>query len=265
MFSILNRLVYKNEIVGLRILVECSEESGEEEILDLDMDLVYKYEIDYEGYSVEQLEVIEIDGIYATEDEHSQGIFIEDVQDFYKNRENFIKDIYENFEDGNISMGIRFEELTDCEYCPFRGDSEYCYSSADYESPCIIHPEFSFRELQSNVNRGRYYEEQQIEKEQEKRKQKEKKDKIRKAKAQATRIRNRDLTSKINDLRKQKKAYEEYLSMRRNALSVNKLFGYTESKDEITGLNIYEEKIREIDDKIEVLISERNNRNKSYR
>lgn len=264
MYSVLNKLAFKNELIGLRILVECSAETDKEEILDLDMDLVYQYEIDYEAYDVEQLEIIERKGVYATEQEHQLGVFVRNTQDFYTNRENFIKDIYENIDDRGISLGIKLGDLSDCDFCPFSDNPEFCSTHGGAEPPCAMYQEMSFREYEDSCVKSRYCYEKRMEEKRIERERKEEKARIKKAKARASRIRNYDLTKKISVLRKQKKALQEFLSMRECMSAVNSMFGQ-ESRDEITGLTIYEEKIRGIDEEIERLVKQRKERNKQNR
>lgn len=264
MFSILNRLVYKNEIIGLRILIEQSMESDKEEVLDIDMDLVLRYEIDYEAELVEQLEITEAKGVLATREEHETGNYVLNAEDFYSDCKNFVKDIYMNINTGAVSMGIRFSELSDCDFCPFEGNKDICSGNENGIPPCERYEEMSFREYENFLIRAerRYFKcEGELA-----RREKEKldKEKARKLKAKSTRLRNSALNKQISTLRKQKKAYEDYINMRKSISLTNAMIG-KESRDEITGLTIFEEKLRGIEENIDALVKERKRRNREYK
>lgn len=101
MYGVLSRLTYEGEIVGIRVVVYKSYETGKNEVLDIDMDTVSELKIPYEHKTTEEVELKLKNGV-LTDNKKYKGETAKCVEDLYSSKENFYKDLYEN-EDGYIS------------------------------------------------------------------------------------------------------------------------------------------------------------------
>lgn len=131
MYGVLSRLIYDNEIVGIRVVVYKSCETGKNEVLDIDIETVEKLNIPYEYKTLDEVSLELKNGVLVDNKEY-KGETAKCIEDLYTSQDNFYKDLYIN-EDGHISNIEREYNIDEYNMrCVKRVINSYRYIELDY-------------------------------------------------------------------------------------------------------------------------------------